>query len=199
MLIVKPYRRDRALTYARTWALGRNPLYVDFSGQGGNCTNFASQCVLAGSCAMNYTADYGWYYISPDDRSPAWSGVEYFYRFLTGDPAYERRNGGVGPFAAEVTREGLEVGDVIQIAAQGTDWSHTMIVSGFDGDSDVLVCAHSVDSLDRPLSTYDYESIRFLHLLGVRVEEDDTVCYEYLLRGGGDGIDPEEDAEERPQ
>ena len=60
MLIIRPYRRDRAVTYARTWALDRNPLYIDFSGQGGNCTNFASQCVLAGSCAMNYTADYGW-------------------------------------------------------------------------------------------------------------------------------------------
>lgn len=195
MLIIRPYRRDRAVTYARTWALDRNPLYIDFSGQGGNCTNFASQCVLAGSCAMNYTADYGWYYISPDDRSPAWSGVDFFYNFLTGAPAYERRNGGVGPFAAQAIREAMEPGDVIQIAAQGTDWSHTMVVSGFAEDGEILVCAHSVDSLDRPLSTYEYENIRYLHLLGVRTEEDDTVCYEYLLRGGGDGIDPDDSEE----
>ncbi len=195
MLIVKPYRRDRALTYARTWALDRNPIFTDFSGVGGNCTNFVSQCVLAGSCVMNYTADFGWYYISPDDRSPAWSGVDYFYDFMTGDPMFEARNGGIGPFAAEVSRDSMELGDVIQIAAQGMDWSHTVIVSGFTDDGDILVCAHSLDSLDRPLSTYEYENIRYLHVLGVRTEEDDTVCYEYLLRGGGEEFDPSEEEE----
>ena len=44
---------ERAVAYARRWALDRNPLFVDFTGQGGNCTNFVSQCVLAGSCVMN--------------------------------------------------------------------------------------------------------------------------------------------------
>ena len=50
MLITKPYQRERAVEYARRWALDRNPLFADFSGIGGNCTNFVSQCVLAGSC-----------------------------------------------------------------------------------------------------------------------------------------------------
>lgn len=189
MLVINPYRRDRAVSYARRWALDRNPLFSDFTGQGGNCTNFVSQCILAGSCEMNYTADFGWYYISQSDRAPAWSGVRYFYEFLTGAPAFERRNGGLGPFGVETSREGLTIGDVIQIAGSGTDWSHTMIVSGFAEDGDILVCAQSVDSLDRPLSTYEYENIRFLHILGVRVENDDSVCYEYLLRGGEDNVD----------
>lgn len=195
MLMLNPYRRDRAVTYARRWALDRNPLFTDFSGQGGNCTNFVSQCVLAGSCKMNYTPDFGWYYISPEERAPAWSGVDYFYRFLTGDPMFEARNGGIGPFAVEVPREAITEGDVIQIAAEGEEWSHTVLVSKVQEDGEILVCAHSIDSLDRPLSTYEYESIRYLHLLGVRVESDDTVCYEYLLRGGVDDLDTS-DAEE---
>lgn len=188
MLIMNPYRRDRALTYARRWALDRNPLFTDFSGIGGNCTNFASQCVLAGSCVMNYTPDFGWYYVSPEERAPAWSGVNYFYDFLTGAPTFEARNGGIGPYAVEVPREAVEIGDVIQIAAEGDEWSHTMVVSAVREDGEILVCAHSIDSLDRPLSTYEYENIRYLHILGVRVENDDTVCYEYLLRGGGDDV-----------
>ena len=195
MLMIKPYRRDRAVTYARAWALGRNPLFSDFSEQGGNCTNFVSQCVLAGSCVMNYAADFGWYYISQSDRAPAWSGVQYFYDFMIGSPSFERRNGGIGPFAVMTDREGIEIGDVIQIAAQGNDWSHSMLVSGFGEDGEILVCAHSVDSLDRPLSTYEYENIRYLHFLGVRIENDDTVCFEYLLRGGAEEMDAN-DAEE---
>ena len=195
MLVIEPYRRDRAVSYARAWALGRNPLFSDFTEQGGNCTNFVSQCILAGSCVMNYTADFGWYYISLQDRAPAWSGVQYFYDFMTGAPAFERRNGGIGPFAVETSPEGVEVGDVVQIAATGTDWSHTMIVSGFAEDGEILVCAQSVDSVDRPLSTYEYESIRYLHVLGVRVENDDSVCYEYLLRGGTDNVDNSEEEE----
>ncbi len=195
MLILRPYRRDRAVTYARAWALDRNPLFPDFSGQGGNCTNFVSQCILAGSCVMNYTPDFGWYYVSLNERAPAWSGVDYFYDFLTGAPAFESRNGGIGPYAAEVPREGIAVGDVVQIAATGTDWSHTMIVSDLPEDGDILVCAHSVDSLDRSLSTYEYESVRFLHVLGVRTETDDTDCFEYLLRGGGDDTDPSDEQE----
>ena len=196
MLIMNPYRRDRAVTYARRWALDRNPLFTDFSGIGGNCTNFVSQCVLAGSCVMNYTPDFGWYYVSPEERAPAWSGVDYFYDFLTGAPMFEARNGGIGPYAVEIPREAIGIGDVIQIAAEGDEWSHSMLVSRVREDGEILVCAHSVDSLDRPLSTYEYEAIRYLHVLGVRVENDDTVCYEYLLRGGGDDLYPDDDAEE---
>jgi hypothetical protein len=105
MLLTKNYNRDRAVEYARRWALDRNPLFVDFTGIGGNCTNFVSQCVLAGCCTMNYTPDFGWYYVSPEERAPAWSSVEYFYDFLTEQPDFKNANGGIGPFAREVARE----------------------------------------------------------------------------------------------
>ena len=183
MLITKPYNRERAVTYARRWALDRNPLFVDFTGVGGHCTNFVSQCVLAGSCTMNYTPDFGWYYLSPEDRAPAWSGVEFFYDFMTGAPAFASQNGGTGPYAVEVGREEMEVGDVIQFANRMGDWYHTVIVSGFEGD-EILVCAQSNDALDRPLSTYTAAAgKRFLHVEGVRMEIDDEACYERLLAG----------------
>ncbi len=183
MLILLPYRADRAVSYARAWALSRNPLFGDFSGIGGNCTNFVSQCVLAGGGVMNFTPDYGWYYNNPNDRAPAWTGVEFFYDFFTGAPAFESKNGGVGPFARETSEQLAVPGDVVQIANESGDWYHSMLISEVR-DREIYVCAHSTDSLDRLLSTYSYSRIRFLHLLGIRAETDDTEMFEYLLRGG---------------
>lgn len=184
MLITKPYNRERAVEYARRWALDRNPLFIDFTGIGGNCTNFVSQSILAGSCTMNYTPDFGWYYVSAEDRAPAWSSVEYFYDFMTGTPLFTSQNGGVGPYAAEVTREEAELGDVIQYANRTGDWYHTVIITGFDGD-EILVSAQSDDALDRPVSSYQNAvQLRFLHIEGVRIEINDDICFETLLEGG---------------
>ena len=116
MTITLPYSRDRAVMYARRWALERNPLFVDFSDVGGNCTSFVSQCIYAGCCNMNFTPDFGWYYISGEDRAPAWSSVEYFYEFLTGNPEFKERNASTGPFASETSRDLVQKGDVIQLA-----------------------------------------------------------------------------------
>lgn len=57
-----PYQRVAAVAYARKWALGRNPVYYDFQNIGGDCTNFASQCIFAGAQVMNWTPVFGWYY-----------------------------------------------------------------------------------------------------------------------------------------
>ena len=168
MLAVKPYNRERAVEYALKWANDRNPLFVDFTGIGGNCTNFVSQALLAGSCTMNYTPEFGWYYVNESDRAPAWSGVEFLYDFLTGAPAFLEKNGGVGPFAVEVPRERVEIGDVAQYANRSGDWYHTVMVTGFDGE-EILVSAQSNDARNRPLSSYNFASVRFLHIEGVRV------------------------------
>ena len=195
MLVYKEYNRARAVEYARRWALSRNPLFTNFAGRGGDCTSFVSQSVYAGSCQMNFTPDFGWYYINDNDRAPAWSSVEYFYDFMIGAPAFASRNGGVGPFAREVGREEVELGDAVQLANRTGDWYHTLIVSGFDGD-EILVCAQSDDALDRPLSSYtNAAERRFLHMEGVRMEIDDTLCFETLLSGGRP-LTGEETAEE---
>ena len=183
MLVDIPYDRARAVEYARRWALSRNPLFTDFTGRGGNCTNFVSQCILAGAPIMNYTQTYGWYYVSESDRAPAWSSVEALYDFLVGIPEFAETNGGIGPFAllARNMRQ-IEAGDVIQLANSTGDFYHTLIISGFEG-GDVLVCAHSDDALDRPLSTYNYASLRVLHVMGARIDIPTERAFEELLNG----------------
>ena len=174
MFLIKPYNRERAVEYARRWALSRNPLFENFSGIGGDCTNFASQCVLAGCCQMNYTPTFGWYYVSSSDRTPSWTGVEFFYDFMT-------TNEEEGPFATEVRRRQIQIGDLIQLADESGDFYHTLVVSRISG-LQILVCAHSQDSLDRPLSSYNYAAARFLHVEGARVEVEDD-CFEGLIAG----------------
>lgn len=169
MLSLSLYDRERAVAYARRWALSRNPLFFDFTDVGGNCTNFVSQCLLAGSLTMNPEPIFGWYYRSVDDRAPAWSGVGELYGFLCGIGDFLPRTERRGPFCSEVMRERIEVGDVVQLANETGGFYHTMLVSGFSG-GDILVCAQSNDALDRPLSTYSFAAARFLHVEGVLSE-----------------------------
>ncbi len=177
MLLLGEYQRERARAYAEKWAFSRNPLFTDFTGIGGNCTNFVSQCVYAGSCQMNFTPVFGWYYLSADDRAPAFTGVEYFYNFLTG-------NEGVGPFGHEASAEEMRIGDVIQLGREEGDFYHTLLVVGRDESGDILVAAQSDDAYARPLSTYTYARVRYLSVDGVRYTVGSVGdCFEPLLEG----------------
>lgn len=154
------YTLDTAaqIAYARRWALGRNPAFYDFDSTGGDCTNFVSQCVYAGGAVMNYTRDYGWYYISPRDRAAAWSGVDYFYRFVT-------QNTGVGPFGEQVSISQAQPCDVVQLgSAQG--YYHSLFV--INTQNGVRVAAHSNDVYGKPLYDYDFDRARCIRILGAR-------------------------------
>lgn len=160
-----PYNRDAAVRYAHRWAFGRNPRYYNFDELGGDCTNFASQCLYAGSGIMNYTPDFGWYYIGPNNKAPAWTGVPYFYNFLT------RKEKTRGPVGVRASLEDLLPGDFVQLRFDSEIFGHTPVVVEVGSPAtleNVLVAAHSQDSDFRPLSTYDVREIRFLHILGSR-------------------------------
>lgn len=182
MIAYKAYDRQRAVEYARRYAFSRNPLFYNFTGIGGDCTNFVSQALLAGSCEMNYTPDFGWYYRSADDRAPSWTGVEFFWEYMTEAPRFVEAGGNTGPFGREVDAGGLMVGDIIQLSNSRGDFYHTLLVTGFSGQTP-LVTAHTVDALDRPLSDYNYTGLRYLHIIGVRVPVSTPDCFADLLAG----------------
>lgn len=183
MLIELPYNRQRAVEYARRWANARNPLFLDFTGRGGNCTSFVSQCIFSGCAVMNYTPTFGWYYRTADDRAPAWSGVDELFDFLIGAPDFASQNGGVGPYGTDAaTSRAIDIGDVIQLANSRGEFYHSLIISAFT-DTDILVCANSDDALDRPLSTYNYASLRVIHIEGARLDFDDTAIFMNILDG----------------
>ena len=154
-----PYNRAAAVAYARRWALDRNPAYYDFENIGGDCTNFTSQCIYAGARIMNFTPVTGWYYRSVSDRAPAWTDVDYLYKFLV-------NNRSVGPYAHEVSQREVLPGDIVQLGTLNGDFYHSPIITAVTPT--ILVAAHTYDALDRPLSSYIYETARFLHIDGVR-------------------------------
>ena len=49
MRVFQDYNRAAAVAYAHAWAYRRNPRYYNYEELGGDCTNFASQCLYAGS------------------------------------------------------------------------------------------------------------------------------------------------------
>lgn len=139
------YDRQKAVDYADKWALSFNPAYYNFSDLGGDCTNFVSQCILAGAGVMNYQKLLGWYYVSLNNRSPSWTGVEFLREFLL-------NNDGVGPFGEIVGSSGVKIGDVVQFY-DGTGFYHSAIISGFSR-GEPLISAHTQNVINRPLSTY---------------------------------------------
>lgn len=70
---------------------------------------------------MNFTPDFGWYYISPEDRSPAWAGVPYFWDFMT------RTEPSVGPWGMSTTQNFIRPGDFVQLrfTESGDIFAHT--------------------------------------------------------------------------
>ncbi len=156
-----PYDRSAAVAYARAWALGRNPAYYDFEKIGGDCTNFASQCIFAGARTMNFTPVTGWYYRTSSARTASWCGVAYLYKFLMS-------NRGPGPYARLVAQRQAAPGDIVQLGRWNGVFYHTSVI--LSADPVILVAAHSDDSLDRPLSSYNYDVARFVHIDGVRAE-----------------------------
>ena len=113
---------------------------------------------------MNYTPTFGWYFISLSERSPSWTGVVYLYNFLT------RAERSVGPIAREVELSEIRPGDLVQLSFNGETYQHTPVVV-FAREpktlGDILIAAHSYDALDRPLDSYTFQKIRFLHVDGI--------------------------------
>lgn len=159
-----PYRRRDAVSYAHEWAYSRNPQFYNYENIGGDCTSFLSQCILAGGGIMNYEPVFGWYYIDGNQKSPSWSGVPFFYNFMT------RELPSRGPFGRPCTMEELALGDVVQLSFDGENYQHSLLVvfllKTITPDT-ILTATHSADWDFRPLSTYSYQKVRFLHMEGV--------------------------------
>jgi len=158
------YNRNSVLSYAEKWALTRNPAYYNFDLIGGDCTNFVSQCIFAGSKIMNFSSSNSWFYNNLNSRSPSWTSVDFLYKFLV-------NNNSVGPFGSAVSLEDLDLGDIVQLSFDGITFSHSLIVvkiSDFQLNS-IFIASHSIDSFNKPLSNYVYNDIRFIHINGVRL------------------------------
>ena len=160
----KEYKRNLTIRYAQKWAYDRNSKYYNFDDLGGDCTNFISQCVYAGSKEMNYNKNNGWYYSSLNNRSASWTGVDEFYKFLILFLISNKLN---GPRGEKVEQKNLEIGDIIQLSFDGIKFAHTLIVVNIENIEmldEIYTASHTFDSYKRKVSSYNFKKIRFIHI-----------------------------------
>ena len=165
------YNRELAVNYADKYYTKRNTNWYDFSDEGGNCQNYASQALYEGGIIMDYSGSNQWKCyisdpeydpeISEDDeqygRSRSWVNVNYFYD-------YADNNKGMGLVSdCDANIYYAEPGDIIQVGM--SSYSHTTIVSKIV-DGHILLNSNSIDMKDYPLVAYTYPKRRLIKILG---------------------------------
>ena len=167
----KVFDRNKAVAYANQYYHSRNPIWYNFTDEGGNCQNYASQCLLEGGIPLDYFGEEQWkcYVEDPDyepeineeetatGRTRSWVNVGYFYN-------YAKWNEGKGMAAdANVNLYYAQPGDIIIVGNNGL--SHTVIVSKVV-DGHILVNSHRIDMKDYPGEAYTYTTIMLIKILG---------------------------------
>lgn len=138
--------RDYAYTYHKYY----NTNYSDWGADGGDCTNFVSQCLKAGGIPT----DTRWF----KDSNP-WIRVVELRDWLISKG-----------YATEYSwQSNCKVGDVIQLFnAVKQRYSHSLLISYIDGYGQVFVSAHDSDVYNYGLYNYypssSWTNIRFLKI-----------------------------------
>lgn len=110
---------------------------------------------------MNYSKNFGWYYINANNKSPSWTGVEFLYNYLT-------RKSTLGPIGIKTSKNNVEEGDIIQLSFDNRIFSHSLFITKIVGES-IYVATHTDDNLNKALNLYNYKDIRFIHIEKVLV------------------------------
>ena len=156
------YNKQKTIEYATFWWNKRNPNFYNFDTLGGDCTNFISQCLLAGGIEMNTSKNSGWHYYSLTNRTPSWTGVEEFFNFSVNNKT------SFGPKIKVVTISEVEVGDIVQLMQNKTRFNHNLLITKIDGINNltnIKVTCHTNDALNKSLADYFFKKIRFLKIL----------------------------------
>ncbi|WP_424766316.1 amidase domain-containing protein [Paenibacillus sp. sgz302251] len=177
------YNRKRAVAYATkysgtAWGAGNNhrynSKYLDYTGQGGDCTNFASQVIGDPVEGGGLPMFGGWRYLYSVGGKKTWVQTDAFKNFLL-------RSGygtvvGRGRFTdvvkpTEKNAHGaisqLMPGDLIAYVIRG-DVDHFSIVVGFDQNGYPLVNSHTADRYRVPfdLGWDKYTDYLLIHVKG---------------------------------
>lgn len=152
------YNRNKAFTYAKTYAITPNPAYQDFSSScsycGGDCTNFLSQCLFAG----------GW----PQIFGAASSGSSWWYGKSTNPVGYKTGFSTVWPSAQKMgfflkasnrtTRvtslATLKIGDAVMLMNTVGNAFHALIVTQVSTNGNLFLSCHTTNRFNAPMTTW---------------------------------------------
>lgn len=161
----EPYDRTAALAYAGEYAMSRNPDWADFSRSGGNCQNYVSQCLLAGSIPADPYGDAVWTYGGDGyERSGSWASVSQFRRYASGNTDF-----GLVSLVGAPYYSG-QPGDLIQMG-DADSWHHTVIIGDVVVDEtgntvDYLIHSNTNDMKNFPASLYGYPVFSLTRIAG---------------------------------
>lgn len=152
------FNRTKAMEYACQWAFLRNPDFPDYSmsqGGGGDCTNFVSQCMLAGGWTTIPIVNprggsmyHGWWSTTYGASFPWCVGDKFADMIET-----TRR-------ASRCRRDELAIGDIVGVKREDGQIGHVLIVTvvvplagpAADGNkTDVYVASHTKDYANKNL------------------------------------------------
>ena len=165
-LSLQPYNVADAVEYALYWSNKgmRNPEWGNYTGRGGDCTNFISQCLWDGGIPFDTVGDPSynqrWFWNSETNRTPTWTGVNEFWDYAINDTGY-------GLSASSVARTGIYTGDIVQLVS-GSSGYHSLFVNNaytYNGYRFIFICCHDDDHRDYNLDNYT-ASKRYLHING---------------------------------
>ena len=129
------YNPAGAIAYAQQWATARNPAFSDYTGRGGDCANFVSQCLMAGGMPTDGT----WY-----KDSKAWIAVIAMSNWLCGTYGVPR-----------LVADNSNVLPGSPVCYQWhSNWqasfkpNHVTICTGYNAQGVPVVCGHTRDIRD---------------------------------------------------
>lgn len=126
------YDPASAAAYARQWGGSRrNPAYNDYTGSGGDCMNFVSQCLRAGGLELG--GDWQPY-------TSSWVGVPSFVRAMQARGYQVIEN----PTADQIY-PGNPVIYQWKEDVNKYEWSHATICIGYNGNGTPVVTGHTRD------------------------------------------------------
>ncbi|MDU6877303.1 amidase domain-containing protein [Clostridium tepidum] len=165
------YLRENAVAYAVTYALSPNPKYRYLpivGNNGGDCTNFISQCLLAGGAPMKFNKEYSWWYnnnntinVMDDTWSICWSVAHSLYYYLK---VNQERNY-LGAKGLEIyNKNDLDIGDLVFFEDNNKRIFHSAIITSFK-NKEPLISQHTFNELDIPIKTsVKYANPHFLKI-----------------------------------
>lgn len=149
------YCIHNAVSYAADWGAvdsGNTQEYERIPDtRGSDCTNFVSQCLVAGGMKTdnnwNSNRDYCYVFCPNNDRGysdayETFTNVNRLYSYLSSkgfkSDEYNANNGNIDAYAL--------VGDIIQIYETNQGYHHSILCVGHDSNGEILYSAHNNDS-----------------------------------------------------
>ena len=134
------YNVDAAVAYSDKYALNYNTAYANFASYGGDCANFASQCINAGGMPQVVGSKYGtngWFYKASNNRSATWTGANQLCTWMS-------ENRGIQIIGAKKS-EVYKGSPVFFDWEKDGKWNHATFCVGANAEGSPIINGHTAN------------------------------------------------------